>query len=357
MVIYLTRGNFLIWAILALSSNIVQAGNVLFLADQKPDPVVDPLVEVQRLMVRELHITRFIDHFAKPKQNSLVRVEPPKQNVSRAFGLDDVLGGERDVEEQLNQPPKQDTPFVESEILQRTPDTTDIEHRQNSSGATLISWDGVDGTHEIKPDGLGGVDLTAFGAEYFVVLITSASHEGQVDLEVYDASDPKGKTVVRGSMTYGISEKPQRLLLRFDAMLGQGPVDFKNVGAITLRVDGSAPHEMRTAIDYVALAAPNCDDELARSCFSVGTFDRFDLTPTSFTNPSGFDDGSSSFAGPGIWGFEDPRLRRAAFPEIPGLPIWLHRSIRKAASVAICVRPTLQHPPEGEAVEVRSRPR
>lgn len=129
-----------------------------------------------------------------------------------------------------------------------------LSHSQNAStlGTTVVTWDGV-GNNLVTPNGLGGLDLTEDGSTGIKVGITNFDFPNnqpiQLVFTVYDASDPSGilkrssgviqlTTSVNASINNPVFR--EILFTDFTVPAGLQAVDFKNVGAIALLINGSA---------------------------------------------------------------------------------------------------------------------
>jgi hypothetical protein len=127
-------------------------------------------------------------------------------------------------------------------------------------GATILQWDGPDGSPLLDPTGLGGVDLTAGGTQDALRLRFTAV-DGEYGLTIVVFTDA-GHASVFGSS--GFSTGPHEVVLPFAGFLGHlgGGADFTNVGAITLTLGGPG--------------GPNC-------CFDPYPDVTLDLVETSST--------------------------------------------------------------------------
>ena len=132
-------------------------------------------------------------------------------------------------------------------------------HSQNSgvSGKSLAMWDGDADPGVFNPAGLGGIDLTQDGGTAVKLQIVSFDYAFQrsvnLTVTVFDASDAGGGKY--SSRTVTLSEALTNYLLEipftsFDSSGPLGPVEWSNVGAVTLLINGSNP-DVDLTIDEV----------------------------------------------------------------------------------------------------------
>lgn len=230
-------------------------------------------------------IRRYVDHFRRPKEGSLLAVEGKANPAFRSFAVD-ALGGERDVQVTRTTPQG----GLESEIV-IAPKTTDLEHRQNANatGTTLVVWDGEDANPSIAYQGLGAENLRHESVDSFVIAISSATQPGQITLRVYDAADPQGKIVSTATVSFNKTEvrpAPQNepelpgkthdqvYRVYFDNFVPgpNGGVNFSRVGAISLLIQHDTPEAGKVALDFVALAGPLACPGTWTGNFSAATY-------------------------------------------------------------------------------------
>ncbi|NOT01860.1 MAG: DUF4215 domain-containing protein [Phycisphaerales bacterium] len=118
-------------------------------------------------------------------------------------------------------------------------------------GKSLLAWDGVDGSSSlIDHDGLGGIDLTSLGLDdSFLLSMISADSGTIIVFEVFtDASNSSTLTL---NLTGGAFMDDFVLpFANFVTNLGAG-ADFTNVGAITIKVDGTATSAIDVTFDML----------------------------------------------------------------------------------------------------------
>ncbi|MCB0352277.1 MAG: hypothetical protein KDD64_02095 [Bdellovibrionales bacterium] len=124
-----------------------------------------------------------------------------------------------------------------------------LQHSQDFDviGRSLIHWDGNNNVSTINPAGLGGVDLTEDGSTAFILKSLSydfpSSQPLTLTLTAYDASDATGQTFSAVELTLNSALFQQDQVLPFASFTlsgSNGPVDFANLGALSLEIDGTA---------------------------------------------------------------------------------------------------------------------
>jgi uncharacterized repeat protein (TIGR01451 family) len=176
-----------------------------------------------------------IDNFSAANP-SVTAAFPPVGNISFAFAASaSSLGGERDLLAELTAA----TGAGDQVVLTGTAGALTWDASLLAQGRYVDVWDGADGDgNAIAFTGLGGVDLTAGGANSFRMLIGTDHTGASARLRVYtDATHWSEQTVA-------IPNNPSNELIykisNFTTGGGAaGPATFSNVGAIELQVDTS----------------------------------------------------------------------------------------------------------------------
>lgn len=131
-------------------------------------------------------------------------------------------------------------------------------HSQDAqtTGESRITWDG--GTGLFDPDGLGGIDLTNDGGTEMILDVTSFDYPSNnsitLRLSVYDANDLTGNTSSTAVITLNsVISSSTAISIPFSSFTFNGPAGpaaFTNVGAIVLRIDGSASPAADLTLDW-----------------------------------------------------------------------------------------------------------
>ncbi|MCE9524915.1 MAG: DUF11 domain-containing protein [Planctomycetales bacterium] len=176
-----------------------------------------------------------IDNFSAANP-SVTAAFPPVGNISFAFAASaSSLGGERDLLAELTAA----TGAGDQVVLSGTAGALTWDASLLAQGRYVDVWDGADGDgNAIAFTGLGGVDLTAGGANSFRMLIGTDHAGATARLRVYsDATHWSEQTVA-------IPNSPtNELIYRISNFTtgggAAGPATFSSVGAIELQVDTS----------------------------------------------------------------------------------------------------------------------
>jgi hypothetical protein len=179
-----------------------------------------------------------IDDFRDPQ----VVVLPDGQDYGYDSAISPkVLGGERDITLVRLSPSSGELAVTVA------PDDSEQLFLDNGAGAyvelTLV-YDGVDGDPGgIDLSGLGDVDLTELGTENRFALRLRADEPATAFVQIFDTNDPSGNTWSAGSLEIAPTDALAWHELPFTALNevgAAGPADVRNVGAILLRLSGSA---------------------------------------------------------------------------------------------------------------------
>lgn len=142
-----------------------------------------------------------------------------------------------------------------------------LAHNQESGqyGNTLTIWDGKS-SGSTTPDitGLGGVDLTADGADAFYVKFFNGDMKDRVGATViisvykYGVAEPYTYTISNEVLPDDIVGYPFEVQFsKFKNDLGQ-TFDFKSVGAITMKINGDASADLDVSL-YQFMTNGPCD--------------------------------------------------------------------------------------------------
>jgi large repetitive protein len=176
-----------------------------------------------------------IDDFSAANP-SVTAAFPPVGNISFAFAASaSSLGGERDLLAELTAA----TGAGDQVVLTGTAGALTWDASLLAQGRYVDVWDGADNDGDaIDFTGLGGVDLTAGGADSFRMLIGTDHTGATARLRVYtDATHWSEQTI---AIPNSASNELIYRITDFTTGGGAaGPATFSNVGAIELQVDTS----------------------------------------------------------------------------------------------------------------------
>ncbi|MCG8408196.1 MAG: hypothetical protein MI923_23600 [Phycisphaerales bacterium] len=148
------------------------------------------------------------------------------------------LGGERDL--RVFAPPV--TPAFTADTNLTAPSVFAYSEPTVLNAIVELEYDGIDGSAFLDATGLGGIDLTADGADRFVLDVIAADFAGFMTIFVYsDASNSSAAQIPFGAgiVSSTLFEFP---FATFAPNLGAG-ADFTNVGAMEF-VIGSVPNSL-----------------------------------------------------------------------------------------------------------------
>lgn len=174
-----------------------------------------------------------IDSFSTSQALSLSTLGTVSSSVSSFGG--DILGIERDMTLQM---------FSGSGMSVQANlggfSILDQSQNSNTKGKTTITWDGVDGSPAVNYTGLGGLDLTEGGINNSITIsVLFDDLPSELILSAYTDSGNWSKYTA--SLPGLIFSSPAIVVMAFDDFViqsGSG-VDFTNIGAISLIVDGA----------------------------------------------------------------------------------------------------------------------
>ncbi len=114
-------------------------------------------------------------------------------------------------------------------------------------GSSTLIWDGDQNASNLNASGLGGIDFTQDGADAFKLHVISFDFPNAkpVDLvfTAYDVTDPGGNTYSKATLRLDAQVSNQFFELPFADFTTHGPagaVDFTQIGALTLYIDGKS---------------------------------------------------------------------------------------------------------------------
>jgi hypothetical protein len=158
-----------------------------------------------------------------------------------------ILGGERDMWVTLDS----------GSFINMAAGSGALTHMQvlSSLGTGLIVWDGVDDDPRVDYTGLGSADFTNAGAEDRILiplLINNLS--APVTLTAYTDADNYSEVTV--TLPGGIPPGPQTTLTVLFTDFAQaagasGGADFSDIGAFSLRIDGSAALDLNAGFGTI----------------------------------------------------------------------------------------------------------
>lgn len=139
-----------------------------------------------------------------------------------------------------------------------------------ADSSAVVQWDGVDGSANLDPIGLGGVDLTVGGQNTLRVRVSTDPNPVTLTVEVYtDGSNASSCAVAippSSDADFGFGFPGFTPDCTFSAFIGSGAT-FSNVGAIQLILDGTGGTTLDAAIDFIRTDAGAVPVEL--QTFSV----------------------------------------------------------------------------------------
>ena len=127
-----------------------------------------------------------------------------------------------------------------------------------TSGYALITYDGTDGSSALNYTGLGGIDLTQSGVNTGVAIGTTSDIGAAATFTVY--SDATHYSTYNVPVLADIDFNFTRYFATFSSFTtgagAAGGADFTNVGAITLKLDGTANPGTDIGVDYFVATVP-----------------------------------------------------------------------------------------------------
>jgi len=156
-----------------------------------------------------------------------------------------ILGGERDLV--LTVQSEQSLGRVVSTNVDQN--TWSVSTPSEVTSIAFCQYDGVDGSANLNPVGLGGFDLTTSNADSFKVTIT-ADVGTTYTFAVTDTVGGSSSTTVNIPGDPGVSDD---FFIQFSTFTGNA--DFTRAGSVTLTVN--AGPNVDTSVNILALAAPN----------------------------------------------------------------------------------------------------
>ncbi len=195
--------------------------------------------------VLPVHASIMIDDFSVD-QGPLVRTMPGDVGTPIASTVLDggILGGERDIRVDLISGPSGNRISVVVDSY---------NHSQDGGirGTSQATWDGIDGDGlTVNPIGLGGIDLTEGGTQDALeLLLESADLNASLIFEVFTNAGNSSKYTL---FLPGGASNTQHVIpyTSFLPNLGAG-ADFTNVGAITMKIDGSTVASLDVIITLI----------------------------------------------------------------------------------------------------------
>lgn len=188
---------------------------------------------VTQLLINSQH-KRTIDEFSDQQ-----RVEANPRRVQHTTNLTSsgVIGGQRDLHVQYHSGPAEAVlyanPYGMANVL-------DFSQSAGVRAIATVTWDGIDNDMSTTPavGGLGGLDLTADGAEAFAFSmgIDAAGEGDELVLKIFSGSDVSMATIAI-PRTNGTATIPQ--FVSFNQFIGAA--DLTSVDAIQLQLAGDRP--------------------------------------------------------------------------------------------------------------------
>ncbi len=178
---------------------------------------------------------RIIDRFRTQQIISAVP-PPPSTAESTKAGLSEleVIGGERDLQAKLisgiGSVDLRVNPFGLEELLE-------FNQSPGTIGASVVTWDGIDGDAQLVSMGLGGQDLTSGGRNDGIVMRAGVDDSGAgttVELRIYQGNSSRYSSVSRELPVTG-GDASGFLFVPFSDF--EGPVSPTRVDAIQLRIN------------------------------------------------------------------------------------------------------------------------
>lgn len=157
---------------------------------------------------------------------------------------DDILGGFRDVYVQKTLA-NNDTSLSVSAVTSNS--SFSYSENIQQAGFGVIRWDGAATLGAVDVNGLGGMDLTAFGSA-FSVLMLAADDRAPMTFRVWTGVDK-----VESMLTLFTQESDTSISYLFDFAAFGPEADFTNVGAIELQLNDGTGANLDTRIDLVSV--------------------------------------------------------------------------------------------------------
>ena len=190
-----------------------------------------------------------IDTFDVATQSASATSTQP--SASSSVAAPEAIGGERDLFVQLTSPAGR----LETVVNETTIGQIDFGSLGSSTGVRRVVWDGPDGSSNLNPTGLGGMDLTVGGTQIGLDL-NSGSDLGATGLiKVY--SDSVNWSFAEFSVAANGGGATDSMLLRFSEFVvgGGAGASFDNVGAMVFELDGVA--NVDASVNSIKTLGPN----------------------------------------------------------------------------------------------------
>jgi hypothetical protein len=141
---------------------------------------------------------------------------------------------------------------LRARVLPSTPGTFNYWADTGVSGIAQVEWDGPDGTaNSIDETGLGGVDLTGGDPDTndgFHLVVLACDHATQITITAYTTASDWSDMTLDLPATSNLNRLD--VFFKFTSFTNHGSgVDWEDVGAIVLNVDGTVQSDLDLTID------------------------------------------------------------------------------------------------------------
>lgn len=192
-----------------------------------------------------------IDSFSTNQSSMVLTFPPAGTSASSSVSGAGIIGGERDIQVSLS------AGVIAGNSLSANVSSGFFSYSQDATitGSATLQWDGTDGSANLNPTGLGGIDLTAGGTQDAILLNTAFDDlPTNFVITVYtDAGNVSAATFTMPGLLFSSTN----FVIPYSAFittLGAG-ANFSNVGAIVMTIGSNvtAPDVVLDTIQTTAL--------------------------------------------------------------------------------------------------------
>ncbi|AOF85342.1 PEP-CTERM -sorting domain protein [Hydrogenophaga sp. RAC07] len=191
-----------------------------------------------------------IDSFTVPQGMEISDKLTDGNTVSAAqVGGGDILGSFRDVyvSKQGNVAADPNAGVSANVFLGGDGGTLSYNEQSGQNGFGTVRWDGISTGGAIDIDGLGGLDLTAFGTSFKVDLIRA---DAGLPLTFFVWSDVMNDNVYSMSSLMLTATGAGSYIFNFSDFIG---ANFADVGALELQINGGQMGDLDAQVDMVSV--------------------------------------------------------------------------------------------------------
>ncbi len=161
-----------------------------------------------------------------------------------------ALGGHRDIHSSITANPSNN--FIDNSIHNGGNSRWSISQGDELEGISMVTWDGDDNdANGVATAGLGSVDLSPLGEDRFELGIDFMDVPGDISIQVWSNGGADTDTVTH-NLAGGVFAPTTETFL-FSEFTG---VDFGDVSALKLTVDGTVIPSLDMNIDFIRSAQP-----------------------------------------------------------------------------------------------------